>query len=964
MQLQVGMLCYLAEPQLCLSTNQETETMNALYRAGLLTTACVAFSATTQAQTFTNASNLLPDTYNSGGCVGFADLDGDGYDDLIVLDQSNTLHTLYQTPAGTFTDYDLGEVSGASQWGMCVADFDNDGHKDVFSGGSYDGVFVQKITAPGVHTSMELVNGSMFMQACNWVDIDNDGLLDVFGCHDDALSRMWKGAEDGSLEPELFMDLTDYDLQDYPGNDHSGNYGTVWTDFDSDGDIDLFIAKCRQFVNDPNDPRRINQLWVNDGNGGWTEEALERGLVLYEQSWTTDFADIDNDGDFDCLATNHSSTIKLLENDGTGYFTDITEGSGLEVSGFFLQAKMDDFDNDGFVDLIYTGGDEGFFRNNGDHTFTEVPNLFPWNDTMHSFASGDVNRDGQLDVYASYGNSYVSPDNGNPDILWVNDGNDNHWIAFDLEGFESNVDAVGAKVELTGDFGTMVREVRGGESYGITCTFMCRFGLGNHEVVDQAVVKWPSGMETVIDNPAIDQYHNVLEVPCLVDVTATASADAFCPGESVTLSAPEGFAAYEWSNGSAEATTEVTAGGAYSVLVYDEAGCAGFSNLLTIIEVVGNAPAIAFDGSTDLCDGSVLTLTASDADNYTWSTGDETQSIDVTTSGSYAVYSVDICGNAGTSDTLVVEVFDAPLENPTVTPDQTIPAPATVDLTATGENIRWYDWSTGGNLLAEGNAFSPQVDMTTTFWAEDVRTTSGDQEVGGELTNQNSGAYHSNSARWLEFDVYESTLLSSVTLFANGTYEREFELIDEFGIVLESIAVEVEAGTFVLDLNWDIEPGMNYGLRCTTEDPQLWREGNNSQLSYPYEVGDLLTITNSTAGPSLDYYYFFYEWKAEPKPIECVSDRVGVTVTVAGTVGVEDGAEALWSITPNPAADGNELRMPGLDLGTFIQIVDAQGRTVHEGTWGGSLTLGWQAGWYAVRAQTAQGMQHKALVIN
>ena len=85
--------------------------MNALYRAGLLTAACFAFSATTQAQTFTNASNLLPDTYNSGGCVGFADLDGDGYDDLIVLDQSNTLHTLYQTPEGTFTDYNLGQVS-------------------------------------------------------------------------------------------------------------------------------------------------------------------------------------------------------------------------------------------------------------------------------------------------------------------------------------------------------------------------------------------------------------------------------------------------------------------------------------------------------------------------------------------------------------------------------------------------------------------------------------------------------------------------------------------------------------------------------------------------------------------------------------------------------------------------------------------------------------------------------------
>ena len=60
----------------------------------------------------------------------------------------------------------------------------------------------------------------------------------------------------------------------------------------------------------------------------------------------------------------------------------------------------------------------------------------------------------------------MSPDNDNPDVLWLNDGNDNHWIAFDLEGFESNVDAVGAKVVLTGDFGTMVREIRD-ESYGI-----------------------------------------------------------------------------------------------------------------------------------------------------------------------------------------------------------------------------------------------------------------------------------------------------------------------------------------------------------------------------------------------------------------------------------------------------------------------------------------------------------------
>ena len=402
---------------------------------------------------------------------------------------------------------------------------------------------------------------------------------------------------------------------------------------------------------------------------------------------------------------------------------------------------------------------------------------------MHSFASGDVNRDGQLDVYASYGNSYVSPDNGNPDILWVNDGNDNHWIAFDLEGFESNIDAVGAKVELTGDFGTMVREVRGGESYGITCTFACRFGLGQHETVTQATVKWPSGLETVIDNPAIDQYHNVLEVPCTVDVTATASAEGFCPGESVTLTAPEGFASYEWSNGAETPTTEVSAGGAYSVLVYDDAGCAGFSNLLTVTEIVGNVPTIAVDGDVNLCDGGMLTLTASNADNFIWSTGEESQSIEVTTSGAYAVYSVDICGNDGVSDTLFVEVYDAPLDNPTVTPDQTIPAPASVDLNATGENITWYDAAMGGNAVATGNDFSPMVDATVTYWAEDVRVNAGETQIGGELQNQPGGAYHTNSQRWLEFDVHEDIRLNSVTLYANGTYERSFELINEFGMV-------------------------------------------------------------------------------------------------------------------------------------------------------------------------------------
>ena len=111
-----------------------------------------------------------------------------------------------------------------------------------------------------------------------------------------------------------------------------------------------------------------------------------------------------------------------------------------------MQAKLEDFDNDGYVDLVYSGGAHAYFKNNGDQTFSNVPNMFPYGDTMHSFATGDVNRDGQVDLYASYGNGYVSADNGNDDVLWINNGNPGqHWITFELEGFQSNRDAVGRR---------------------------------------------------------------------------------------------------------------------------------------------------------------------------------------------------------------------------------------------------------------------------------------------------------------------------------------------------------------------------------------------------------------------------------------------------------------------------------------------------------------------------------------
>ena len=217
------------------------------------------------------------------------------------------------------------------------------------------------------------------------------------------------------------------------------------------------------------------------------------------------------------------------------------------------------------------------------------------------------------------------------------------------------------------------------------------------------------------------------------------------------------------------------------------------------------------------------------------------------------------------------------------------------------------------------------------------------------METQVDGQYHSNSNRWLEFDAYEDMLLGSVTVYANGAYERTFELIDNSDNVLASTTIFVEDGENILDLNFEVPAGDNYGLRSTTDDPQLWREGTDSELSYPYTLGSIGSITQSTAGPSFSYYYFFYNWQVEPLPIACESDRASVSVSVSGLSELLSAVQFSPELNPNPALSSSHVSISNFP--TFpckVSISDISGRVVFTGSSNVISLHGIDAGTYII----------------
>ncbi len=416
----------------------------------------------------------------AGSMRAIVDMNNDGLDDVVAVTSTN-VNINYQLAAGGFNTVNIATDSAYNtpSWSLCAGDLDGNGLNDLVYGGG-QGVTLMFAQEGGTAFVDSSYAQYVFCQRTNMVDMNNDGNLDAFVCHDVAPNVYL--LNDGNGE---FL-WNQGGLGDTQGG---GNYGSIWTDFDNDGDMDLFIAKCRG----GNPVVSTNQLHRNNGDGTFSEVAAQFNLADPMQTWSSAWGDFDNDGDMDALVGASSFAAgghKLMRNDGTT-FTDITAGSGWDTfTGTSIEHITHDFNNDGWLDVM--GGGSSILINNGDMTFTPNPVGFDVG------AVGDLNNDGALDVM-------------NSGTARINDGTNNNWLRINTVGTVSNNNGIGARIIITTPSGQQIREIRSGDGFRYMSTLFAHFGLGQDSEILQVQINWPSGIVNVWNDVDINSSITMVE---------------------------------------------------------------------------------------------------------------------------------------------------------------------------------------------------------------------------------------------------------------------------------------------------------------------------------------------------------------------------------------------------------------------------------------------------------------------
>jgi hypothetical protein len=501
----------------------------------------------------------MPETM-AGGIAVF-DYNNDGRPDIFFTNGADiaTLkktspkyyNRLYRNDGnGVFTDVTAhaGLLGTGFDIGVAVGDYDNDGFPDLFVAGVHgntlyhnngDGTFTDVTKKAGLDKWNDPEYGPLWAVAAVWVDVNNDGLLDLFVvnylqwaysdqpkciaetvpeyCH----PRYYKGQPN-----QLFLNQGDGTFKDVSKEwgirDHVGKgMGVGMADYDLDGKPDLFVTNDAEY----------NFLFHNLGNK-FEEVAFQTNIALPEDAafisgMGVDFRDVNNDGypDITYVAL-RSQTFPLYLNTGKGDFVEATTSSGmrqlsLHMAGF--GPAFYDFDNDGWKDLFVTRGNvtaawpPGFkfaepntvFHNLGAsgkwEALTSEAGFTEATAARHrGCALGDFDGDGRIGV--------VVTSMDRPAELWMNRSpNHNHWLDIALRGVKSNRDGIGARIKVVTKAGAQYNHQTSSVCYASSSLGPVHFGLGAEARAQKVEITWPSGIVQTLEDVEADRILKVTE---------------------------------------------------------------------------------------------------------------------------------------------------------------------------------------------------------------------------------------------------------------------------------------------------------------------------------------------------------------------------------------------------------------------------------------------------------------------
>jgi hypothetical protein len=507
-----------------------------------------------------------------GGGVALLDYDGDGWLDIyftngpsvaMALEGKKARSALYRNNHdGTFSDVAARAGVEYPCWAMGVAagDYNNDGHPDLVVS-CFGGVVLYRNNGDGTFTDVTKQAGldkdTGWATGVTFGDYDGDGKVDLFVPHYvdfDLKDLPTFGSRKTCQYHEVPVQCGPRGLKGYPDtlfhNNGDGTFtevarsagvddakrffglGAVWSDFDNDGKIDLFVGNDGE----------PNYLYHNEGAGHFREVGYDAGIAVSDDgieqaNMGLALGDYMHTGHMSIAITHFSDEYAVLyRNDGNLSFSEVSHAAGIARPTERFVGWGDSFvdlGNSGWLDLVLVNGHvypqvdnaavgtayrepKLVFQNQRNGTFKDISarigTVVTTPEVSRGMAVGDLFNRGRLDLV-------IENLTGSPLILETRPSPSNHWISFALEGNPSNRMALNARIFVTAGGVRQMDEVRSGGSYLSQSDTRLHFGLGSASRVDKLEIRWPDGSSQVFQDVAADRFYQIREGQKLTEET-------------------------------------------------------------------------------------------------------------------------------------------------------------------------------------------------------------------------------------------------------------------------------------------------------------------------------------------------------------------------------------------------------------------------------------------------------------